>query len=153
MEVLLHINPNDQPTTGATSTLIFEFTDKKGRFSLENCDCQFTINFDEKPIFIKKSSDSDVTKKENEISFNFTFPHKGRYDVDVEGKPLSGEIFSEFGFDFDANVLENQTAATLLNNNHWIHHWGGHLIHIILFGTAIAISVIVIVRDFRKSKN
>lgn len=151
----LHIDPADDPIAGEESSLIFLFDDETNRFRTTMCDCVVTIvNANEKNIKLVSASLPRIG------TLPFTFPGKAVYIVSVSGAPKQGATFQPFTLSYDVRVERNtdnnsdQSILSLLQDviknffgedtSHFVMH---HLFHIILFGGAIIVAAIVVIRD------
>lgn len=111
---VIHVSPEDDPIAREATDFYFEFKDKEGKFTPENCDCKGTIIEGGKEIYsaplFQNSSDPSL---EN-ASFSFTFPRKNVYKVQVSGTPTTPGAFEPFTLSWDIRVAresETQPAS------------------------------------------
>jgi hypothetical protein len=99
LSLLLHVDPDDQAKALVPSHLLFEWSDRTGRFRLPECDCVFRATKENASFPIEASVVDDHT-----ALAMFTFPEPGVYQVTAEGQPKSPEAFASFSFHFDVRV-------------------------------------------------
>ncbi len=99
---VLHVDPEDDPIAGSTSSFFLEFKDKQGQFSLPQCSCVATISQHGKEIFTQHLTSS---------AFSFTFPGKDVYPLDITGAPTVPNAFQSFHLHYDIRVAREATTA------------------------------------------
>lgn len=139
---VLHIDPNDEPIAGAPSHLVLDLKDTSGKFSIENCNCTISVVSEGKQIFSGKIGSTTSNTL-------YTFPSAGIYSVIAEGSVKSGAqggtAFQSFKLSYDIRVEEGNGAPQELSTLQKI--LGQHALHIIIFGGAIIIGIILTIRD------
>ena len=109
---VLHINPDDNPTTGDSTDYIMSFDDDTGRFSLAKCNCNVSIIENGKTIATKP-----LVVSNNEVSENhYTFVKPDVYDMHFTGTPRTPDAFQSFTLDYEVRVgqVNMQQAPVLL---------------------------------------
>jgi hypothetical protein len=107
---VMHINPSDEPKAGQESVLNFEFKDKDGVFSLDNCSCDLLINLNGEELFSTKltavSETSDLS-----ASITYVFPKPGNYNIQISGEPVDDKSYKNFNLSFEAPVTGAATPS------------------------------------------
>lgn len=98
---VIHIDPEDNPIVGQAATFYLSFKDTAERFQLANCTCQARILRNGQPIATETISSG---LKPNEGTFQFTFPERAVYQVEVAGTPNDRGAFDAFTFRYDLRV-------------------------------------------------
>jgi hypothetical protein len=102
----MHLNPNDNPTVGQQSTLVFYVFDDQENFSGTHCDCNVNIRMDGTNLLSKPISIGD--KGYNHVGeLPFSFPMLGDYQIDFSGKPIDGSNFQAFNLTFTESVISS----------------------------------------------
>lgn len=143
----LHIDPNDEPLANGTSTIDLTFVDREGKLDITKCDCSIRVEDSGKEIASETvQNNSKISVAHDGFSMPFIFPTKGVYTIDISGKPEDPDGFQQFTFSYDVRVdRDADEKITLLQK--MLGLLRGHGLHIVLFGAAIIISIIVIIRD------
>jgi hypothetical protein len=101
--VVLHIQPDDNPTAGVVTTYQLAFDDTSGQFNLKNCDCGVSVQqngatIDTGPLVVSSSLASTDT---------YTFKTPDVYTLVISGKPKSGNSFQPFSLSYLVRVEVN----------------------------------------------
>jgi hypothetical protein len=109
---VLHINPDDYPTTGNNTDYILSFVDDTGRFSLPNCNCNVSVIENGKTIATKALVVSGDGISEN----HYIFVKPDVYDMRFIGIPKTPNAFQPFTLDYEVRVgqVNNQPMPFLL---------------------------------------
>ncbi|HVV25710.1 MAG TPA: hypothetical protein VHC21_01615 [Candidatus Saccharimonadales bacterium] len=113
---VLHINPDDNPTTGGSTDYILSFDDDSGRFSLPKCNCDVSIIQAGKTIATKPLVDSSDQVSEN----HYTFPAPAVYIMRFTGTPKTPGAFQPFTLDYEERVTNGQLNAQPMPVLLWI---------------------------------
>ena len=105
--VILHVDPGDEPVAGEPSTFLFEFADRREKFSLDRCDCRFRVLRQEKEIF----SQTLRGDKSASAAVPFVFEQAGVYRAEVIGTLQTGAAPRPFRVTFDVRVTPNESAT------------------------------------------
>lgn len=97
---VLHIKPDDNPTSGTPVDYELSFTDTTGRFRLAECHCTVTILQQDRPIANLTLAASTSQLSDNTV----TFPVPGVYTLEVSGSPLRAGIFQAFTLRYNIRV-------------------------------------------------
>jgi hypothetical protein len=144
---VLHIDPNDEPIAGQQASFFFEFKDKQGKFSPQNCNCTFTILENNNQLYAQPVFRDNNNPSLTSASVFFTFPVKDVYKIKVTGTPTTPGTFQPFTLTYDVRV--DQDSA---NQSPGAQNWfTSHIIHI-LVGAAILVFVIVAFIQRKKTK-
>lgn len=108
--MILHVDPDDNPTPNQPTTFYLEFNDPSKTFSLNGCECEVKINKGNEAIFRKT-----LDQKETQATFVSTLPEKGEYTVTVSGKPKPSGNFAPFELKHSLVVSRDPVA----NKNSW----------------------------------
>ena len=144
MGAVLHVDPNDSPVAGKSSSIFFDLKDSSGKFTIENCDCTVSVAQNGKTIFDRKIVSL--------APVSFTFPEIAVYDVRMTGAAKDGVSFDPFTLSYDIRVetaAPRDAQADAINaesQNFFERHW----LHIVLFGGAIIFAIFSMVRESRK---
>ncbi|HVV66955.1 MAG TPA: hypothetical protein VHB72_02695 [Candidatus Saccharimonadales bacterium] len=104
---VLHINPDDNPTTDGPTDYIMSFDDDNGQFSLPKCDCTVSIINNGQTI-----ATEPLVNSSNEVSENhYTFTEPGVYDMQFTGKPKQSGGFQPFTLNYEVRVTGGQAGA------------------------------------------
>ncbi|MDB5194029.1 MAG: hypothetical protein JWN50_43 [Parcubacteria group bacterium] len=90
MGAVMHIDPNDNPGTNATST--FELIFQGDAPDLTKCDCHVVLKDATSTIYFAKVGDPDLEVTPKNMTFAYRFPVLGAYSLTVMGtdpKPFS----------------------------------------------------------------
>lgn len=145
---MLHVDPNDEPIAGSQASFFFEFKDKEGKFTPQNCDCTFAIIENGKEIFSQPLFQNIADQNLTNASVFYTFPQRAVYTIHVIGKPLTSNAFQPFmlTWNFRVDQVANGQGSIEQNKSnffttHFIH---AHLIHLIGGGAILLFFLIVI---------
>lgn len=105
---VLHVDPDDNPTSGIPVTYLLAFKDTTHRFTLPGCDCMLRISEDDRLLFthalvIKYPLDSENV---------FTFPRPGVYVLTVSGAPKQAGAFQPFTLHYTLRVTGGMATQT-----------------------------------------
>ncbi len=118
IEVMMHMNPDDQPVSGTATAFLFNFDDAQKKFDLADCNCQAEIIDGDTPLFLTtlttNSGDHDLFTG----IFSYTFSKRGLYTVKLRGEPKDGAAFSPFTTSFDIRV---EGAGMPMSEHHTDH--------------------------------
>lgn len=104
---VLHINPDDAPTTGTPTDYIMSFDDNTGRFSLPACDCTVSIIANGKALAHKPLAVSSNLVSEN----HYAFVKPGVYTMRFTGTPNRSGAFQPFTLNYEVRVAGGRTAV------------------------------------------
>lgn len=104
---VLHINPDDNPTSGTPVSYILSFTDTSGRMTLPNCACGATVLENGKQIAQEPLSDTSAMQSNDTL----TFPKAGVYVLQVSGAPKEADAFQPFVLRYTVRVTSGQPTA------------------------------------------
>jgi hypothetical protein len=89
---VLHIDPDDNPVSGQTTSYSLAFKDTSGKFSLANCVCSVVIQQNGQAVYSQKLAQTgDLTSQDE-----FTFPTADVYSLVVNGRPNKVGDFQAF---------------------------------------------------------
>ena len=143
--LLLHINPNDDPAPGEPARLNVELTKFEPGFSLPECSCTIIItNSKGEP-----SELSLVAQAVNRGFAQYTFPEKDIYSIQFQASPKVAGAFSSFSISTDVRI-SNATNTKVSSVAHPGHHYP--LIFYILFGIASLYIVYISFRAWKKGE-
>ncbi len=107
LEVLLHMEPGDDPVAREEAQLYFSVTDSNEKFSYSNCDCTVTASLQDSDtqIFSKRLTADDEAPDwgVNVSRVVITFPKIGLYDVKWSAK-LKNSTFADATLDYVVRV-------------------------------------------------
>ncbi|MEE3715655.1 hypothetical protein V2H45_02725 [Tumidithrix elongata RA019] len=106
---LIHLEPNDNPVAGKPTQVWIALTKRGGEIiPLEQCDCILEVRtkpfrLSSVPIFptLKPTS---AERYRGIPGAEVIFPHIGRYELQLSGKPKAGADFSPFVLNFEVTV-------------------------------------------------
>lgn len=113
---VLHINPDDNPTTGDSTDYILSFDDDTGKFSLPKCNCGVSIIENGKTIATKPLVVSSSQVSEN----HYTFLKPDVYDIRFTGTPKTPDAFQPFTLDYEVRVTDGQTNTQPMPVALWV---------------------------------
>lgn len=96
----LHMDPDDEPIVGSTTSFHIDIKDSENKFDIESCDC--TVNIIDNENILHSYKHTDKTVGLYEINFNHTIPKKGVYVIEVIGSPINDKVFQKFSLSFNA---------------------------------------------------
>lgn len=108
ISVIMHIEPEDNPTPLEESTFHFDVENSNQEFKLANCDCNVIIKEAGRRIFSAKLIGAlDKSTSIYNGSIQFVFPKEDTYQIELIGRPISGKAFQPFSLSW--NVTVNKT--------------------------------------------
>lgn len=107
---VLHIPPNDDPQAGEVTTIGVSFADKKGAFSLQDCDCKVELEQNDK-ILQTVTPEPALAGATLDSYSKITFPRVGDYHIHASGSAKDG-AFSSFDLEYEIHVASGLGAAT-----------------------------------------
>ncbi len=113
----LHIEPNDNPRAGEPTQAWFALTRKGGRvIPLAQCNCRLAVYAQpyapgEPPLLEPSLNPVAAERYQGIPGAEVVFPKPGIYQLQLNGKPTSGETFRPFNLKFEVTV-----AAGTSNN-------------------------------------
>ena len=113
---VLHINPDDNPTTGDSTDYIMSFDDDTGHFSLPQCNCRVSIIGGGKVIANKRLVISSSEVSEN----HYTFTKPDVYIMRFTGTPKRPGAFQPFVLNYEVRVTNGRTAAQPIPPLLWV---------------------------------
>ncbi len=113
---VLHINPDDSPTTGDDTDYILSFDDATGRFNLDNCNCTVAFIADGKTVDTKPLAVSGRTVSEN----HYTFTQPAVYTLRFTGAPKTADAFQSFSLDYPVRVSGSQAKMQPMPLALWV---------------------------------
>jgi hypothetical protein len=106
---VLHIEPDDNPTSGRLTSYDLAFKDTTGRFKLPICACSVTILQNRQAIFSQNLAlTGDLTSQDS-----FTFPEADVYTLEINGRPTKAGAFQPFSL----NYLVRVTGGGVVRSN------------------------------------
>ncbi|MBD2245601.1 hypothetical protein [Nostoc sp. FACHB-888] len=114
----LHIEPNDNPRAGEPSLAWFALTRRGGRvIPLSQCNCQLAVYAQpyaagEPPLLEPQLEPVAAERYQGIPGAEVVFPKPGIYQLQLNGKPLSGARFKPFEFKFEVTVAGGSTQNT-----------------------------------------
>ncbi|MEO1134176.1 MAG: hypothetical protein AAFX40_15915, partial [Cyanobacteria bacterium J06639_1] len=106
----LHVEPNDTPRAGETTTAWFALVKKGGEpIPLSACDCRLAIYAlpraaEAEPMATPELQPIDVGRDRGIPSAEVTFPAIGLYELAIEGTPKDKSSFEPFALRFEIAV-------------------------------------------------
>jgi hypothetical protein len=113
----IHIEPNDNPRAGEASKAWFALTHKGGKvIPLSECKCQLAVYAEphavSEPALLEPALQPLTVERYKGIpSAEITFPRPGAYQLQLRGKPASGESFKPFELKFEVTVAAGSATA------------------------------------------
>jgi hypothetical protein len=89
---VLHIDPDDNPVTGKSTSYVLAFKDTAGQFTLPKCDCGATIQENGKTINTSPLQTLDSSDGQG----SFTFSKPDVYNLVISGTAKDGKSFQPF---------------------------------------------------------
>lgn len=114
----LHIEPNDNPRAGEPSQAWFALTRRGGRvIPLSQCNCQLAVYAQpyaagEPPLLEPQLEPVAAERYQGIPGAEVVFPKPGIYQLQLNGKPISGARFKPFKFKFEVTVAGGSTQNT-----------------------------------------
>lgn len=149
---VLHIDPDDDPIAEQQAGLFFEFKDKQGKFSSQNCDCTFSIIEGGKELFSQPLFQNNNNPDLANASVFYTFPEKNVYQVKITGKPNTPGAFQAFNLSFDVRVDKEAPVTTSVPTNNiaaktQINWFSGHSLHLVAGIIMLAFIIFVLIKQ------
>jgi hypothetical protein len=104
---VLHINPDDNPTTGSPTDYLMSFNDDTSRFSLPKCNCKVSIIANNQTVATKPLTASSNTVSDN----HYTFNKPAVYTLQFTGAPKIAGAFQPFTLNYEVRVTDGQPHA------------------------------------------
>ncbi|WP_375496227.1 hypothetical protein [uncultured Nostoc sp.] len=117
----IHIEPNDNPRAGEPSQAWFALTRRGGRvIPLSQCNCQLAVYAEPyaagEPALLEPELKPVSAERYKGIpGAEVVFPKPGIYELQLNGKPLSGARFKPFEFKFEVTVAGGSTQENTRN--------------------------------------
>ncbi|MEH1944765.1 MAG: hypothetical protein V7L01_31745 [Nostoc sp.] len=114
----LHVEPNDNPRAGEPSQAWFALTRRGGRvIPLSQCNCQLAVYAEpyaagEPPLLEPELKPVAAERYQGIPGAEVVFPKPGIYELQLNGKPVSGARFKPFEFKFEVTVAGGSTENT-----------------------------------------
>ncbi len=106
---VLHIPPNDDPKAGEVTIIGVSFADKKGAFSLQDCDCKVELEHNDKVLQTTIPEPALAGATLDSYS-KITFPRVGDYHIHASGASKTG-AFSSFDLEYQVHVASGVGVA------------------------------------------
>lgn len=97
---VLHINPDDNPTSEHPADYVMAFNDDDGHFRLSQCDCTLNLLENDKLVATQKLKAVSDGVSENTI----TFPAPAVYVMRFTGTPIGEATFQPFTLSYNVRV-------------------------------------------------
>ncbi|MEH1825030.1 MAG: hypothetical protein V7L22_06630 [Nostoc sp.] len=117
----LHIEPNDNPRAGEPSQAWFALTRRGGRvIPLSQCNCQLAVYAEpyaagEPALLEPELKPVSAERYQGIPGAEVVFPKPGIYELQLNGKPVSGARFKPFEFKFEVTVAGGSTQENTRN--------------------------------------
>lgn len=114
----LHIEPNDNPRAGEPTQAWFALTRKGGKvIPLAQCNCRLAVYAEpyaagEPPLLEPQLEPVAAERYQGIPGAEVVFPKPGIYELQLNGKPVSGARFKPFEFKFEVTVAGGSTQNT-----------------------------------------
>ncbi|MCC5614872.1 hypothetical protein LC605_07255 [Nostoc sp. CHAB 5836] len=114
----LHIEPNDNPRAGEPSQAWFALTRRGGKvIPLSQCNCQLAVYAEpyaagEPPLLEPQLEPVAAERYQGIPGAEIVFPKAGIYELQLNGKPVSGARFRPFEFKFEVTVASGSAQNT-----------------------------------------
>ncbi|OYE00686.1 hypothetical protein CDG79_33785 [Nostoc sp. 'Peltigera membranacea cyanobiont' 232] len=111
----IHIEPNDNPRAGEPSQTWFALTRRGGKvIPLAQCNCRLAVYAEpyaagEPPLLEPQLEAVAAERYQGIPGAEITFPKPGIYELQLNGKPVSGARFKPFQFKFEVTVAGGST--------------------------------------------
>lgn len=118
--VLLHTDPDDDPTADRPATILLAITDQTSQFNPADCDCLVTVAEKNRQLLSLHPQASQQTSI-YDFAVPVTFPDRAVYQIMLSGTPKSAGQFQPFAVTYDLRVdrqaaaAPNQNAATIVD--------------------------------------
>jgi len=114
--VILHVNPNDSPTSSVPTSYFLYFTDLTGRFKVSKCSCQVTIQENGKTIDSQQIADTSPLQSNDPI----IFPKPDVYTLTINGQPKQANAFQPFVLSYLIRVAPGPSSTESIPRIGWI---------------------------------
>lgn len=104
----LHIEPDDNPSTGQSTSYVLSFTDDTGKFSLLRCNCMVTIQMAGTTVYSGALQVSDPTDSVD----SYTFQKPAVYTMQFTGNPTTPGAFQPFSLNYLVRVTGSGADTT-----------------------------------------
>ncbi|MEH2362239.1 MAG: hypothetical protein V7K58_21525 [Nostoc sp.] len=114
----LHIEPNDNPSAGEPSQAWFALTRRGGKvIPLSQCNCRLAVYAKpyaagEPPLLEPALEPVTAERYKGVPGAEVVFPKPGLYELQLNGKPVSGARFKPFKLKFEVTVAGGSTENT-----------------------------------------
>lgn len=114
IDVLLHLEPLDNPAVNEQAQLYFSFSDSTNKFKIENCDCSVKISNNGQVLQQTKVTEENFAPDwgNNVARIPFIFPHKGIYQVELVSKSVN-KSFKDLTLKYDVRIERESEAEPL----------------------------------------
>ncbi|QXE23682.1 hypothetical protein B6N60_02372 [Richelia sinica FACHB-800] len=115
----LHIEPNDNPRAGEPAQAWFALTRKGGKvLPLAECNCQLAIYAEPyspgEPALLEPALKPVQAERYQDIpGAEIVFPKPGAYQLQLKGKPVTGNGFRPFALNFSVTVAAGKAQPVL----------------------------------------
>lgn len=100
-----HLEPDHNPRAGEPAIAWFALTRQGGvLIPLEDCDCHLTVYSQDKAIANPPLKSISVEQYQGIPSAEIIFPAVGIYELEITGRPKSGDDFQPFTFSYTVTV-------------------------------------------------
>ncbi|WP_392532628.1 hypothetical protein [Nostoc sp. C117] len=119
----LHIEPDDTPRAGEPSQAWFALTRRGGKvIPLAQCNCQLAVyaepHAEGEPPLLEPQLEAVAAERYQGIpGAEVVFPKPGIYELELNGKPVSGARFKPFELKFEVTVAGGSTESTRNRRN------------------------------------
>ncbi len=113
---VLHIYPDDNPTTKVPTNYEMKFNSDGGKFSLAKCNCNVSYELDGDIIDTESLVVSDNTTSVN----RYTFEQAGVYTFSFTGSPKTPGDFAPFQLDYEVRVTGDTSPPISIPLSLWI---------------------------------
>ncbi|MDF5739129.1 MULTISPECIES: hypothetical protein [unclassified Nostoc] len=117
----LHIEPNDNPSAGEPSQAWFALTRRGGKvIPLSQCNCRLAVYAKpyaagEPPLLEPALEPVAAERYQGVPGAEVVFPKPGIYELQLNGKPVSGARFKPFKFKFEVTVAGGGSTQNTQN--------------------------------------
>lgn len=118
LDILLHMEPLDNPAAGEDAYLYFSVSDLREQFNFRDCDCRVTVKDSKGKELLNRAltlEDEAPDWGVNVSRVGFVFPHIGIYKVAIAGAPKTN-TFDAFALEYDKRI-ERQNESDSLEKN------------------------------------
>jgi hypothetical protein len=121
LNILLHMEPLDNPAAGEDAQLYFSVEDTAGKFKYADCTCRVIVkSSDNKELLNRLVTPADDAPDwgVNVSRIEFVFPQIGIYKVSIQGTSTQN-TFAPFNLEYDKRIerqSENETLSKVDEN-------------------------------------